>query len=118
MPQLPTNPGDYVPTGRYTQERKEAFDKAHGGDFLWPEERKLLHQFMCLQNEAFALCDEERGCFKPEFFPPIEFPVIPHTPWVQKNIPIPPGLYNEVCAIIKRKIVAGVYEPSNSSYRS
>ena len=118
MPQLPTNPGDYVPTGRYTQERKEAFDKAHDGDFLWPKERKLLHQFMCLQNEAFAWSDEERGCFKPEFFLPIEFPVIPHTPWVQKNIPIPPGLYNEVCAIIKRKIAAGVYEPSNSSYRS
>ena len=118
MPRLPTNPANFVPTGRYTQERMEAFDKAHSRDFLWPEERKLLHQFMCLQNEAFAWCDEERGCFKPEFFPPIEFPVIEHTPWVQKNIPIPPGLYKEVCAIIKRKIAAGVYEPSNSSYRS
>ena len=35
-----------------------------------------------------------------------------------KNIPIPPGLYPKVCEVIKTKINAGVYEPSNSSYRS
>ena len=39
-------------------------------------------------------------------------------PWMEKNIPIPPGIYNEVCRVIKTKIDAGVYEPSNSSYRS
>lgn len=35
-----------------------------------------------------------------------------------KNIPILPGLYKEVCRIIKLKLDAGVYEPSNLSYRS
>ncbi|KAL5514795.1 hypothetical protein ACEPAG_2111 [Sanghuangporus baumii] len=35
-----------------------------------------------------------------------------------KNIPIPPGIFNEVVRIIKDKIKSGVYEPSNSSYRS
>ncbi|KAL7281404.1 hypothetical protein ACG7TL_004717 [Trametes sanguinea] len=118
MPKLNPNPPEFEPTGRYTQERKEAMDRAHGDDFLWPEEKKLLHDFMRMHNEAFAWNDSERGCFKPEFFPPIEFPVLPHTPWVEKNIPIPPGLYKEVCEIIKKKIAAGVYEPSNSSYRS
>lgn len=118
MPQLSPCPPDFVPTGRYTAERRDALDKAHGDGFLWPEEQKLLHHFMSEQNEAFAWTDEERGCFKPEFFPPVEFPVVPHTPWVQKNIPIPPGLYNEVCGMIKKKLAAGVYEPSNSSYRS
>jgi hypothetical protein len=39
-------------------------------------------------------------------------------PWVQCNIPIPPGLYQEVCRLVKNKIDAGVFEPSNSSYRS
>ncbi|KZT20700.1 hypothetical protein NEOLEDRAFT_1075154, partial [Neolentinus lepideus HHB14362 ss-1] len=73
---------------------------------------------MCKQNEAFAWNDDERGRFKKEFFPPIDFPVLPHTPWIQRNIPIPPGIYPEVCAVIKRKIAAGVYEPSNASYRS
>jgi hypothetical protein len=45
-------------------------------------------------------------------------PVLPHIPWVQKNIPISPGIYDEVCRTIKRKIDVGVFEPSNSSYRS
>ncbi|OBZ73903.1 hypothetical protein A0H81_06079 [Grifola frondosa] len=34
------------------------------------------------------------------------------------QIPIPPGIFDEVCRIIRKKIEAGVYEPSNSSYRS
>ncbi|KAI0326317.1 hypothetical protein GY45DRAFT_1221638, partial [Cubamyces sp. BRFM 1775] len=116
MPQLNPRPPRFTPTGCYTAERKEAMDRAHGGDFLWQEERKLLHDFMCQHNDTFAWSDAERGCFKPEFFPPVEFPVVQHTPWVEKNIPIPPGLYKEVCKILKKKIAAGVYEPSNSSY--
>jgi hypothetical protein len=44
--------------------------------------------------------------------------VIPHVPWVEKNIPIPPGLRDQICDIINDKRGAGVYEPSNSSYRS
>jgi len=45
-------------------------------------------------------------------------PIIEHKPWVLKNIPIPPGLYKQICEIIREKIEAGIYEPSNSSYRS
>ncbi|ETW76593.1 hypothetical protein HETIRDRAFT_455118 [Heterobasidion irregulare TC 32-1] len=48
----------------------------------------------------------------------INMPVVEHKPWVQCNIPILPGIYDEVCRLIKTKIAAGVYEPSNSSYRS
>ena len=61
----------FVPTGRYTEERKQQCDKLHDGDFLWPEERRLLHYFMCLHNDAFAWDDSERGRFKEEYFPPI-----------------------------------------------
>lgn len=118
MPKLLVNPPDFIPTGRYTQERKERIDDRHKGDFLWEGERKLMHHFMMLQNEGFAWEDQERGRFREDFFPPIDIPVVPHKPWVLKNIPIPPGLYPEVCRIIKTKIEAGVYEPSNSSYRS
>ena len=118
MPKLSTNPPDFIPTGRYTQERKDQFDKVHGEDFLLPEERKLMHHFMMQQSYGFAWDDTERGRFREDFFPPIDIPIIPHRPWVLKNIPIPPGLYPEVCRIIKTKIDAGVYEPSNSSYRS
>ena len=118
MPKLSPNPPDFIPTGRYIQERKEQFDKVHHGDFLLPEERKLMHHFMMQQSHGFAWDDTERGRFREDFFPPIDIPVIPHRPWVLKNIPIPPGLYPEVCRIIRTKIDAGVYEPSNSSYRS
>ncbi|KIL54046.1 hypothetical protein M378DRAFT_93223, partial [Amanita muscaria Koide BX008] len=34
------------------------------------------------------------------------------------TLQIPPGIYNQVCEMIRTKIAAGVYEPSNSSYRS
>jgi hypothetical protein len=118
MPTLPTQPPPYEPTGRYTEERKAVIDQAHLGDFLLPEERALMHHFMCLQNEGFAWTDQERGHFREDFFPPIEIPTIPHKPWTQRNIPIPPGIYEEVCKVIRRKLDAGVYEPSNSSYRS
>lgn len=118
MPELSRNPPDFTPTGRYTQERKEVIDNAHAEEFLWPEERKLLHHFMMVQEKAFAWNDEERGKFREDFFPPVEMPVVPHTPWVQKNIPIPPGTYDEVCKVVRTKIEAGVFEPSNSSYRS
>ncbi|KAJ7805252.1 hypothetical protein B0H14DRAFT_3485300 [Mycena olivaceomarginata] len=61
MPKLSPNPGDFVPTGRYTQERMEAIDKIHDEDFLWPEERKLMHHMVTIQNEVFAWNDDERG---------------------------------------------------------
>ncbi|KXN90368.1 hypothetical protein AN958_04237 [Leucoagaricus sp. SymC.cos] len=71
-----------------------------------------------MQNEAFTWDDSERGRFKEEFFPLIEIQMVPHIPWVERNQPVPPAIYDEVCRIIKQKITAGVYEPSNSSYRS
>jgi len=118
MPQLNPMPPDFVPTGRYTQERKDEFDRLHGGDFLWPEEKKLVHHIMMEQNQAFAWDDAERGRFRTDFFPPVVMPTIEHKPWVYRNIPIPSGIYEEVCKIVQKKIAAGVYEPSNASYRS
>lgn len=118
LPKLNPKPKPFVPTGRYTSERKEIIDKIHDSDFLWSAEKDLLHDFMMLQQDAFAWDDSERGHFREDFFPPVVMPVVPHTPWVLRNIPIPPGKYNEICKIIRQKIDAGVYEPSNSSYRS
>lgn len=45
MPALSPNPGDFTPTARYTQERMERIDSLHDKDFLWSEERKLMHEF-------------------------------------------------------------------------
>ncbi len=61
MPLLSKQPPEFVPTGRYSRERKEQMDLVHGGDFLWEEERKLVHQLIMQQNEAFAWDDTEKG---------------------------------------------------------
>src|SRR5216684_4466670 len=118
IPTLATRPPPFQLTGRYTEERKEIINRGHKGDFLLPEERALMHHFMSIQNAGFAWSDQEHGHFREDFFPPIKIPTIPHKPWAQHNIPIPPGIYEEVCRMIKLKIEAGVYKPSNSSYRS
>jgi hypothetical protein len=117
MPTLNPHPPPFTPTGHYTHEHHAAAEIKHNG-FLWPAEHDLMHHFMCQQNQAFTLEDSERGSFRPDFFPPIDIPVIPHTPFIEKNILIPPGIYEEVCTVIWKKLAAGVYEPSNSSYRS
>src|ERR1700726_2423104 len=118
MPQLDPNPPPFQPTGRYTQDRKEKLDKVHNTDFLWDKERDLMHDFMCKQNEGFAWDDSERGRFHTDFFPPVDFPVVDHIPWVKKNILIHPGLFEEVCSIVRMKLDAGVYKTLNSSYCS
>ena len=105
-------------TGQYTTECKEVIDEAHPGDFLLLKEHTLMHHFMCLQHKGFAWTDQERGHFCEDFFTLIEIPTILHKPWAQHNIPIPPRIYEEVCKLIKQKLEAGVYEPSNSSYQS
>ena len=80
MPSLNPNPPEFVPTGRYSKERMQDFEKVHKGNFLWPEERKLVHHLMMEQNQAFAWDDTERGRFKTEFFPPVVMPTIEHKP--------------------------------------
>ena len=100
---LSANPPPFVLTGRYTEERKDVIDRVHPGDFLLPEERVLMHHFMCLQEAGFTWTDQERGHFREDFFPPIKILTILLKPWTQCNIPIPPGIYEEVCKLIKRK---------------
>ena len=117
LPVLPTSPPEFTPTGRYTAERKEEFDKAHP-DFWTPEERKLMHHLMSVHNEGFAWTEEERGKFNETYFKPVKIATVAHRPWVLGSIPIPPFLFPQVCEMIRSKMQAGVYEPSSSSYRS
>jgi hypothetical protein len=77
-----------------------------------------MHNFMLAHISGFAWSEEERGSFRTDFFPPVDFPVVPHAPWVERNFPIPPGIYEDVCAIVQKRLAAGIYEPLNSSYRS
>jgi hypothetical protein len=77
LPILPVVPPTFTPTGRYTEERKEIFDKLNAG-FLLLSERDLLHYFMMVHNDGFAWETSERGHFREDFFPPVDIPVIPH----------------------------------------
>ena len=117
IPVLPTHPPDFTPGLRYTQDRKDAHN-ANPTGFLWPEEEKLVHYLIKAQENAFAWEETEKGRFDAKYFDPIIIPTIEHVPWIFKNIPIPPGIYDEVLKVIREKIAAGVYEESNSSYRS
>jgi hypothetical protein len=118
LPVLNPNPPLFIPTDRYTLERRDQLNKNHPGSFLWPAERDLMHDFMLAHDSGFAWSEGEQGSFRTDFFPPVDFPVIPHTPWVERNFPIPPGIYEDICAIVQKKLAAGIYELSNSSYRS
>jgi len=118
LPKLPEHPPEFSPKGKYTLERKEKLDLGHISNFLWPEEQKLMHWVGAEQNQAFTWEDNEKGKFKEEYFPAIKIPTVAHVPWVERPFRIPPAIHDEVYSIIKRKIDIGVYEPSNSSYRS
>ena len=114
---LPTQPMPFAPGIRLTQERLDDLN-LNRFNFLWPEELKLAQHVLKVNEKALAWADIERGSFRDEYFPPVKIPTVAHTPWVLKNIPIPTGIMDDVIDIIKKKIAAGVYEPSDASYRS
>lgn len=117
LPPLSPNPPDFQPTVKMTYDRIKAFN-LDADDFLWPEEVKLFQHIILLNERVFAFHQSERGTFREDYFSPYIYPVIPHVPWVHRNIPIPPGIRDKVISLLKEKIDAGVYEPSQSSYRS
>jgi hypothetical protein len=117
MTPLPAHPPEFSPSERFTAERRESL-KIGADGFLWPEEVKLVEWLFSYHEFAFAWNDSERGRFSEEYFDPIVIPHISHIPWVLKQGPVPPGILDEVVRIMKDKLESGVYESSNSSYRS
>jgi len=114
---LTNRPPNFIPTSKITLERMNELNVNANG-FLWPEEEKLFQHIMRLNEHAIAFEDMERGTLKDSYFSPYIIPTIPHSPWEYKNIPIPPGLLPKVLEVLNLKIAAGVYEQSQSSYRS
>jgi hypothetical protein len=117
LPALTTHPPDFVPSARLSLERIEIL-KVNPNGFLWPEEEKLFLHILHLNEEVIAFDEIERGTLREDYFSPYIIPTVPHVPWEFKNIPIPPGIKDEVLKLLKEKIAAGVYEPSQASYRS
>ena len=117
LPPLPIVPPEFKENGRLTQEYLEALNFNQDG-FLWPEEEKLFTYIFQTHQNHFVFEDSQRGSFRDDYFSPYIIPVIPHEPWAFGNIPIPPGIKQKVVDLLKEKMLAGVYEPSQSSYRS
>jgi len=117
MPELPTHPPEFIPGSRFTRDRANKLD-LDPANWLWPEELKLIRWLVRVHERAFVWCTSERGRLNETYFPPYKIPTVPHTPWSQRNIPIPPATLGEVIHIIKEKISSGVYEPSTAAYRS
>jgi hypothetical protein len=67
LPPLPTHPPDFMPRERLTQ---ECLDKLalNSHKFLWPEEIKLLHYVLRINELGLAWTEVEKGHFSDEYF--------------------------------------------------
>lgn len=117
LPVLPTQPPEFKPTVHMTEERMKGFN-LDKDDFLWPEEQKLMSFILVQHEKLFAWKETERGRFRSDYFPPVKMAVKEHTPWSFKHLPIPPAAKDQLIELLRSKIEAGVYEPSNSAYRA
>ena len=117
LPSMPFHPPPFIPGVRFTQDRCDALD-LDPAKWLWPDELNLVRWLVLVHETTFVWDPGERGRFKEEYFPPVKIATIKHDPWVEKNIPIGPAIFNEVIEIIRDKIQGGVYETSNAAYRS
>ncbi|KAF8815135.1 hypothetical protein BYT27DRAFT_7080709, partial [Phlegmacium glaucopus] len=116
LPELTIRPATFTPGNRLTEERMEVLGVLKN-EFLWKEERKLAAAVLKGNEMGLAWSEDEKGRFREDYFSPVVFPVVEHTPWCKKNLPIPPAIREEVINLIKKKVATGIYEPSNSSYR-
>ena len=117
LPILSRNPPEFTPTKKISAERLKLIN-INGDGFLQPEEEKLFNQVMVLNEEALAFEETDRGTLREDYFTPYIMPTIPHSAWEERNIPIPPGIRNQVIELLKHKMDAGVYEHCQSAYRS
>ena len=117
LPPLPYHAPQFTPTPKFTEERmkKLAIDQH---EELWPEERKLLQHVLSINERSIAFNEDERGTFRRDYFSDYIIPTVPHKPWSERNIPLPPGYRDELIQLLKAKIKAGVYEPATTAYRS
>ena len=117
IPALPFKPPEFTPTQKVTQERMEKLGIDENSE-LTSEEKQLLKHIIVLNERSIAFEEGERGTFRRDYFSDYQIPVVEHEPWVDKNIPLPPGHREEIIKALKEKIDAGVYEKAQSSYRS
>ncbi|KAJ1302329.1 hypothetical protein OPQ81_001144 [Rhizoctonia solani] len=116
LPELPTEPPPIAYGERLTKNRFDVLDLGKTG-FLWPEEIKLFAHILLINEKALAFDETEKGRFRDDYFSPYRIATVPHEPWQEKPIPIAPGIWPKVLALVKQKLGNGTYKWSQSSYR-
>ncbi len=71
-----------------------------------------------LNAKTISFTSEEMGILRDDYFSPVIFPLVEHIPWARKSIPIPPGIREEVIKLVEENVRLGLWEPSDSSYRT
>src|SRR5882724_12340076 len=107
LPILPTHPPNFILSKKFTQECMEKMNINVSG-FLWLDEEKLILFLIKVQEEGIAWDVSEWGNFWKDYFDPVVIPTIKHIPWVEWNIPIPLGIYNEVVKILRKRSSGGI----------
>ena len=59
---LPTHPPDFIPSEKFTEERREKMN-INATEFLWPEEEKLIIFLIKAQEDGIAWDASECGSF-------------------------------------------------------
>ncbi|TFK18098.1 hypothetical protein FA15DRAFT_603932, partial [Coprinopsis marcescibilis] len=116
LPLLSKMPPDFVPGERLTAERMEQLGMARNS-FLSEEERKLAMMVLTNNEMALAFNKSQKGRFRLNMFPELQFAVLPHVPWAESSNRIPLAIEEKVMKMLKDKVDAGTYEPSTSLYR-
>jgi hypothetical protein len=118
LPTVPLVPPPFRDGERVTRKRLDAM-RINSSGFLTAEEVLILEHVL-LQNEKTLAFDLSHvGRFKDTYFSDYKMATIPHVPWQEKNIPVPPALFDKINKIIQEKLENGTYEKAEgTSYRS
>ncbi|TYJ51344.1 hypothetical protein B9479_008086 [Cryptococcus floricola] len=121
LPQVPTQPlpRDQLQYGeRVTKARiDEIWDRSLPG-FLTETEKDVFTAVLLNNEMGLAWTEEEKGSFRTDCIPPQRIPLVPHAPWQDKIHRIPAKTREKVIDFLKGKLKYGLYERSQSSYRS
>lgn len=82
------------------------------------EEQTLAASVLLKNEEALAWTEDEKGGFDTRYIPALKIPVVEHKAWQDKVIRLPIKTKEKVLAYLKQKIASGLYERSQSAYRS
>ncbi|CAG8603394.1 9585_t:CDS:2, partial [Acaulospora colombiana] len=118
LPDIPLIPPPFRDGQRVTKNRLEEL-RLNTTGFLTAEELRIFEYILLANENAIAFDESEKGQFREDYFSPYIIPTMPHTPWAESMIPIPPSIRDQVNELLREKIKNGTYERTEStSYRS